>query len=155
MKGLGKPETFPTPHGVFVLGVTEHVAVFLEPRCVVDFGYDGLHLSAVPAIAIVEAHGVETNAEVPKVGQEPYRPGGALPQALLHQISNRLVQGDTRVAQMISSAKIGQVYPINGPEPPSPEKRGEFLQIQVYHEQPVLKAVQHRTEPAVSHLPFV
>ncbi len=155
MKGLGKLVALPTPQGVFILGLTEHVAVLFKPGRIMDFGHDGFHILAIPIVAKVEAHGIETNAKVSEVGKEAYWPLRALSQAFLHKVSNRSIQWKTRVAQMISATKIGKIYTITGPEPAVPEQCGEFLQIKVHHEQPVLKAVQHGTEPTVSHFSFI
>jgi len=155
MKGLGKLVALPTPQGMFILGLTEHVAVLLEPRRIMDFGHDGLHISAIPVVAVVEAHGIKTNAKVSEMGKKTDRPSGAFSQPILHEISNRPTQWETRVAQMISTTEIGHIDAITGPEPAVPEQCGEFVQIKVHHEQPVLKAVQHGTEPTVSHFSLV
>jgi hypothetical protein len=155
MKGLGKLVALPTPHGVFIPGLTEHVAVLFKPGRIMDFGHDALHISTIPIVAKVEARGIKTNAEVSEMGKEADWPLRALSQAFLHKISNRSIQWETRVAQMISPTKIGKIYAITGPEPAVPEQCGEFLQIKVHHEQPVLKAVQHGTEPTVSHFAFI
>jgi hypothetical protein len=155
MKGLWELVALPAPHGVFILVLTKHVAVLFQPRCIVYFGHNGLHSLAIPVVAKVEAHGIEANAKVSEMGKEAYWPLGARPKVCLHKVSNRSIQWESRVAQMISPAKIGEIYAIAGPEPVVLEQGGEFLQIKVHHEQPVLKAVQHGTEPTVSHFAFI
>jgi hypothetical protein len=155
MKGLGELVALPAPHGMFILVLTEHVAVLFQPRRIVDLGHDGLHRLAIPVVAKVEAHGIEANTKIPKMGKEAYGPLGARTKACPHKVSNRSIQWEMRVAQMISPAKIGEIYPIAGPEPVVLEQGRQFLQIKVHHEQPVLKAVQHGTEPTVSHFAFV
>jgi hypothetical protein len=155
MKGLGKLVALPTPQGMFILSLTEYVAVLFEPRRIMDFGHDGLHISTIPIVAVVEAHGIETNAKVSEMGKKTDRPFGAFPELSLHKISDGLIKWNTGIAQMISPTKIGEIYAITGPEPAVLEQGGEFLQIKVQHEQPVLEVVQHGTEPTVSHFSFV
>jgi len=127
MKGLKKLVALPTPHGVLILDLTEHVAVLFQPRRIMDFGHDGLHISAIPIVAKVEARGIKTNPKVSEMGKEAYWPLRAVSQAFLHKISNRPIQWETRIAQMISPTKIGKIYAITGPEPAVPEQCGEFL----------------------------
>jgi hypothetical protein len=112
MKGLGKLVALPTPQGVFILDLTKHVAVLFQPRRIMDFGYDGLHISTLPIVAVVKAHGIETNAKVSEMGKEAYWPLGALSQPLLHEISDGPIKRNTGVAQMISPTKIGEIWAI-------------------------------------------
>jgi hypothetical protein len=141
MKGLRKPVALPTAQGVFILSLTEHIAVLFQPRRVMDLGHDGLHISAIPVVTVVEAHGIETNAKVSEMGKKTDRPFRAFPQPLLHKISDRLIKWNAWVAQMISPTEIGQIHTAPGPEPAVLEQGGKFLQIEVQHKQPVLKAV--------------
>jgi hypothetical protein len=87
---------------VFILGLTEYVAVLFQPWRVMDLGHDGLHISAIPVVTVVEAHGIETNAKVSEMGEEAYRPFRSHTYALIYEISDGLIKWNARVAQMIS-----------------------------------------------------
>jgi hypothetical protein len=109
MEYLGKPISFPALHRVFVQSFPQNIAVLFMPWSVMDFSNDRFHSPRGGVITIIEAHGIETVAKIPQMGQEANGPIGADACPLLDKISHGSIQGELRVSQMVRSVKTGQV----------------------------------------------
>ena len=100
---------------VQVSAFVENVTVSFSPGSVVDFGHQGVEALAGAVETIVEAHRIEAMTKVPQMGKEPDGPVGAAPRFLQDEISDRSIQVDLGLAQMVAAVEPGQIAATVGP----------------------------------------
>jgi hypothetical protein len=87
----------------------QHVAVLLTPGGVVNFRYNGFHTTVFLIITEVKAHGIEAVAEIPEMGQEPYRPARTLAGLFFHQVPRGVFQGNEGIPEVVPSPEVGEI----------------------------------------------
>ena len=105
--------------------------------------------------AVVEAHRVEAVAEIAQLGEQPYRSLRSPSTALLDKVADTVRQRLLRVAEMIGTAKPGQVRTPRRPQPEALEQAGQFIEVEVQHEQAVLEFMAGRREAPVPNSPAI
>jgi hypothetical protein len=136
---------------MLVESLAQHIAVLLAPRAVVDLHHHGLPTAVISIIAVIGARGVEAMSKISQMGEKANRAGWTIPQPSLDKLSYRPIQRDFRVSEVVSSPEVGDVCAVARPQPSAPEKVRQFLEIQVHHEESVLKGIDHRGKAAMTH----
>ncbi len=89
----------------------QQVAVLFAPGCVVDLGDDVFDDFTAGIETVVKAHRVEAMSEIAQLGEQSHRSLRTLPAALFDQVADAVRQWLLRVAEVIGTAKPGQVRP--------------------------------------------
>ena len=119
------------------------------PGRVVHFGHDGFHVLIVLVKTIIEADRIENMTEIAEVCQQADRPLRRLPGFPLHEFADGIGERLFRIPQVIFAAKPCQGRSPGGPEPAAFEQTGQFVQVEVHHEQAVAEPVRHRRHAAM------
>ncbi len=82
----------------------QDVTILFTPGGVVNLGHYGLHLLIGFIVAIIETNRIEAIAEVAQVSEHANGTGRPLPQSFVHKVSDGLLQRNSRIAQVISTA---------------------------------------------------
>jgi hypothetical protein len=131
--------------------LSQHITVHFSPRGIVDFCHDGLHLTAFPVEAVKETDGIEAVTKVSQVCEKADGSFRALSQSAFHQISYSPIHGNPGISKVVSPPEVCDVDAVTRPQPPSFEKPGQLIEIQVQHEKPVLEPVDHGIKTAMAH----
>jgi hypothetical protein len=114
-----------------------------------------LHVAAGLVKTIIDAHGIENIAKVAKVRKNPDRALGPASEPFLHQVSNRGIERQTRVAEVVAPPEPGYIRPFHGPQHSSLEHVVEFSEIKVHHEEGISELVLDRLVAEMSDVPGI
>jgi hypothetical protein len=117
----------------------------------VDFCHDGFHLTAFSVEAVKKTDGIEAVTKVSQVCEKANGSFRTLSQSAFDQISYSPIHGNPGISKVVSSPEVCDVDPVTRPQPPSFEKPGQLIKIQVHHEKPVLKTIDHGIKTAMAY----
>ena len=112
MKNFAKLITLP-PFGRMLIELfAQDVTILFTPGGVVNLSHYGLHLLIGFIVAIIETNRIEAIAEVTQVSEHANGASRPLLQSFAHKVSDGLLKWNSRIAQVISTAKICEINPI-------------------------------------------
>src|SRR5271165_3064735 len=85
----------------------EHIAMLLVPGSVVNLGDDRLDKFAARVETVVKTDRIHQKSAVTKMGEQPYRTRRPKAQTRSDQITHRLLERLSWIAQMVSPPKSG------------------------------------------------
>src|SRR5271167_3821024 len=95
----------------------QHIGVTLIPWRVGDFGHDAGQSHAVLGEAVIEAYGVEHEAEVAQMAQQPDRPDRSLAGSLLDTLTHGFGKSQLRRPEIVAAAELPNVASRARPQP--------------------------------------
>ncbi len=106
--------------------LVQDVAVLFAPGRVIYLAYHRLDAPIGLVEAVVKADWVEAVSAVAKVRQQSDRPVGISSGLVFDQLPHAIRQEMLRLAQVVGTAKIGNIAPLRRPQPMPVEQAGQF-----------------------------
>ena len=108
----------------------DHIAMLFVPGSVIHLGHDCLQRLSIIRVAKIETDRIHPESCVTQLSQQTDRPGRSHVQFLLDQITNRLIERNQRIAQMIFATETQQGCSACRPKPAAAKQTVEFVEVQ-------------------------
>lgn len=141
------------PHGA--RSIPQHVCVAFLPWGIGDVGDDAVQRAAVSLVAVVEADRVEHVAGKAQVGEQAHGPAGAVAEGVRGVVAHGIGERLRGIAEVVAAAELGQVAPVDRPQPASCEHGLQLIQIQQQLCDRIAEGVRMRVMAPMHHLPDI